>query len=147
LPDTEDVLTTSAGRRSRPRSAGAGAFPVEEHDGPEVEVELHVDALGLDVGDRAAEPHAGVVDEDVEAPEALAVTRDDVADRRLVGHVRRHGLDLVALGPELVGGAVELVRAPGGDGERVALLAQHAGEAPARSRSKLRSRWRHVQAW
>ena len=73
-------------------------------------------------------PDARVVDEHVEAAEALVVARDDAAHGVLVRHVRRHLLDLVARAAQVPGGGGELLRAPGGDGQREALLAEHAGD-------------------
>ena len=59
--------------------------------------ELHVDVLGLELADRRADADAGVVDEHVEAAEALAVRGDDLLDLLLVGDVDGQRLDLVAL--------------------------------------------------
>jgi len=58
------------------RAGGAqqlGALAVEEDDRAQVEVELHVDPLGLHVGHRRADTHAGAVDQHVEPAEPLAV--------------------------------------------------------------------------
>ena len=73
-----------------------GALAIEEHDRADVDVELHVDVLGLVLVDRGADPHAGVVDEDVEPAEGLAVAGHDGVHRLLVREVRRDVLDLRA---------------------------------------------------
>jgi hypothetical protein len=78
---------------------------------------------------------AGVVDEHVEAAEALLVGCDDALDVVLVGHVAGDFLDLRPGLPELLDGAAELVGAPGGGGDGVALPAEHPGDGepdPAR---------------
>ncbi len=43
------------------------AFAVEEDDRAEVDVELHVQALGLDLGERRSDADAGVVHEHIQA--------------------------------------------------------------------------------
>jgi hypothetical protein len=105
-----------------------GALAVEEDDRPQVEVELHVDPLGLHVGHRRADPDAGAVDEHVEPAETLAVAGHDALDVLLGGEVGGHLLDLIALPAELLDGAGELLGAARGDGEPMARLAQHLGD-------------------
>ena len=66
----------------------------------------------------------------------------------LVGEVAGDHLDLVALGAQALGGRLELLRAPGGDGQPVALLAQHVRDGqpdPARGPSDDRRLVRHVR--
>src|SRR4051812_8019075 len=77
------------------------------------------------VGHRCTDPHAGVVDQNVEAAEVLAVAGDDVLDLLLRGQVGRDLLDLVAGVAQLLRRAGELLGPAGGDGEAVALLAEH----------------------
>ena len=108
-----------------------GALAVEQDDRPQVDVELHVDPLGDDVGDGRADAHAGVVDEHVEAPPALAVGGGDRRDPGLVGHVGRDLLDLEAGLAQPVGRGRELLGAPRGHRQPVALLAQHARDGQA----------------
>jgi hypothetical protein len=79
------------------------------------------------IGGRRADPHARVVDEHVEASESVAVARDDLANRVLVGHVGGHVLDFVAVGAQFLCGLDERVRLAGGDRQAVALLAQRLG--------------------
>jgi hypothetical protein len=55
----------------------------------------------------------------------------DALDGVLVGHVAGHLVDVVAGAAQLLGGGAELVWAAGGDGERVALLAEHVGDGEA----------------
>jgi hypothetical protein len=105
-----------------------GTLAVEEDDRAQVEVELHVGALGLDVGHRRAEPDAGAVDEHVEPAEPLAVGGHDAPDILLGGQVGGRLLDLIALAPQLLDGAGQLLGPAGGDGEPVARLAQHLGD-------------------
>ena len=94
-------------------------------------IELQVDELGLLIARCRADPHAGIVDEHVEAPETVAVARHDLADRVLVGHVGGHVLDLVPLGAQLLGGLHERVRLARGDRPGIALLAQRLREREA----------------
>ena len=90
LPATEDMLTTSASRCSAPAArSSVQRLAVEEDHRAQVERQLQVDVLGLELVDRAADPQAGVVDEDVEAAEALAVGGDGGGDLLRVGDVRR----------------------------------------------------------
>ena len=55
----------------------------------------------VQVADRRADAHAGVVDEHVEAAVALAVGGDDALDVLLAAEVARDGLDVEALAREL----------------------------------------------
>ena len=84
--------------------------------------------LGPVVGRGGADPDAGVVDQDVEAAETLAMALHDRLDRLLVGHVAGHVLDVEALAPKGLGGLLERVRAAGGQGQAITLLAQDVGE-------------------
>jgi hypothetical protein len=74
-----------------------GRLAVELDDRANVHGEPQVDVLGLLVAGRRADADAGVVDEDVEAPEPLAVPRNDGGDRVGVCEVRRHRLDVGAV--------------------------------------------------
>ena len=76
-------------------------------------------------------PDARVVDQRVEAAEALLVGGDHRQDRLLVVHVGRHGLHVVALALELGASGLELVGLAGGDGQAVALLAEDVGDGEA----------------
>jgi len=55
----------------------------------------------------------------------------DALDRVLVGHVAGDLLHVVALAAQLVGGGGELFGTAGGEGEGVALLAEHPGDGEA----------------
>src|SRR5205085_1570259 len=70
-----------------------GALAVEEDVGAQVDVELHVEPLGLDLADGGADAQAGVVDEHVQPSVGVPVALDDRLDRVLVGQIRRHRLD------------------------------------------------------
>ena len=118
--DHERVAVLGAGAAQH-----VGALAVEEDDRAQVEVDLHVDLLRRVLGDRRADPDARVVDQHVEAAEALAVLGDDVLDLLLGGHVGRDLLDVVARFAQLQRGAGQLVGPPRGDREAVALLAEH----------------------
>src|SRR3954452_11250237 len=83
------------------------AVAIEEDDRSGVDVELKIDVLALVLSRRGADADAGVVDEDVQAPEALAVALHHRADAVLVSEVRRHELDLEAAGAQICGGALE----------------------------------------
>ncbi len=65
----------------------AHALAVEEDDRAQIDVELHIQALGVDLGHRGADPDTGVVDQHVEPAEALLVLGHHPPDRLLVGHV------------------------------------------------------------
>jgi hypothetical protein len=80
---------------------------------------------------RRADPDPGVVDQHVQAPEAVAVPADHLDDALLVGHVGGDRLDLVALGAQRLGGLLERVGLAGRDRERVALLGQQLGDGEA----------------
>ena len=71
-----------------------GALPVEEHDGTEVDVKLHVDVLGLLFVDRSADPYTSIVDEHVKSAEGLTVAGHNGVCCLLVRHVGRDVLDL-----------------------------------------------------
>src|SRR3954451_1227795 len=107
------------------------ALAVEEHDRAQVHVELHVDALGLHLGDRRPDAHPGAVDEHVEPAEAVAVAGDHALDLRLFGHVGRDLLDLVALRAQLLRRGGELLGTARGHGQPVAGLAQRVGDGEA----------------
>ena len=85
--DDEHVFGLGGGRAEH-----AHALAVKEEDRAQVDVELHVQSLGLDVSDGRADADAGVVDEHVEAPVVLAMGRDDLLDLGLIGDVRGMGL-------------------------------------------------------
>ena len=67
------------------------ALAVEEDRRAQVDAELQVDLLGRQLADRRADADAGVVDQHVEAPEALAVGAHDLLHDRLVGQVAADG--------------------------------------------------------
>ena len=113
------------------RSRGAqhvGALAVEEDVGAQVDVELHVEPLGLDLADGGADAQPGVVDQHVQPSVGVPVALDDRLDRVLLGQIRRHRLDGDAGGAQLLGGGLELLRPPRGDGQVVALLGEHLGD-------------------
>jgi 2-keto-3-deoxy-galactonokinase len=61
---------------------------------------LQVDLLGREIGDRLAGADAGVADQHVEAPEAIAVRAHDLLHERLVGQVAADGVDVEAVGAQ-----------------------------------------------
>jgi hypothetical protein len=85
-------LTTSGGRTQH-----LDGLAVEEDERAQVDVELHVQPFGLDLRDRRADSDAGVVDEHIEAAEALPVGGHHLSDDRLRGHAAGHRRDLAAL--------------------------------------------------
>ena len=126
------MLTTSAFLCCAPASQQhRHAFAIEEDDRADVDVELHVQALGLDLADGRADAHARVVDEHVEAAVALAMRGDDLLDLRLVGDVRRDAVHVEAIGREPRDGALELLRAPGGHRDAIALFAENPRDRQA----------------
>src|SRR5205823_14032438 len=104
------------------------ALAVEEDDRADVDGDLQVDVLRLLLGHRGADADAGVVDEHIEAAEALAVASDDRADRVLVGHVRRQVLDLQAVPAQPFRRLLERVRLARRDRQPVALLPERFGD-------------------
>ncbi len=104
---------------------------VEEDDRAQVDVELHVQALGLDVGNAGTDADAGVVDEHVEAAVALAVRLDDTLDLLLIGDVRGDRVHVEALGDQALRSAVELLGAPRCDSQGIALFAENLGDGQA----------------
>src|SRR3954470_8143488 len=111
------MFTTSAPPCSAPAAARAprrpeerAALAVEEDRRAQVGRELEVDLLRRQVPDRLADADAGVVDEDVEPPVALAVGGDHALDVLLQPEVARDGLHVEALAGELPGGRLELLR-------------------------------------
>jgi hypothetical protein len=66
-----------------------------------------------------------------EAPVALAMGAPDLLYDRLVAQVAAHGVDREAVGAQALDGLLELLRTARGHGQRVALLAEHAGDAQA----------------
>jgi hypothetical protein len=116
LPANDERLTTSALPCSAPRGAQhLGGLAVEEDDRPQVDGDLHVDVFALLLGDRGANPNPGVVDENVEPAEALAVPLHDALDAVFVGHVGRNRLDVVALVAKLRRGRLQGLRFPRAD--------------------------------
>ncbi len=113
------------------RSKHCGALPVEQDHRPQVHADLQVHVLGLLIGDRRPDTQAGVVDEHVEPAIALAVAVHDRTDALLVGHVRRHVLDLEPLVAQLLGGLLERLGPPRRDREAIALLTQRLGDREA----------------
>jgi hypothetical protein len=97
-------------------------------DAAQVHVELEVELLGGGVGHRAADPDAGVVDEDVEAAEALPVRLGQLLDLLLVGHVGGHGVHVEPHVAQALRGGLELVGPAGRDRDAVAVLAEGAGD-------------------
>ena len=82
--------------------------------------------------DRRADADAGAVDEHVEAAEAVAVRGDDALDVLLRRPCcRRPPRRRSPASRSSRGGGLELVRAAGGDGEAVALLAEDVGDREA----------------
>jgi hypothetical protein len=71
----------------------------------------------------------------------------DLLHDALVAEVARHRVDLEAVRAQPLGRLLELLRAPCGDGQGMALLAEHSGDRqpdPARSSSDDRCTLRHV---
>src|SRR5215203_2963859 len=95
-----------------------------EDQRPQVDGQLHVEVLGLDLLHRRPDPDPGVVDEHVEAAVGLAVGSENGKHVVLLGHVRGDRLHLEPFAPKALGGLLELLRAPRGDGERVPFLAE-----------------------
>ena len=87
--------------------------------------------LALVVPRGGADADAGVVDQDVEAPETLAVALDDGGDALLVGEVRRDVLDLEPAVAQARRGTLETFGLARGEREPVALLAQVFGDGEA----------------
>ena len=98
------------------------ALPIKEDDRAQVDVELEIDELGRVVPRGGAVPETGVVDEHIEAPEALAMGAHDRANRLLVGHVGRDVLDVVPLVTKPACGLLERVGLPRRQRQPVALL-------------------------
>ena len=103
-------------------------------DAEEVGVDLGAEVVGVDVLDRGEVRVAGVVDDDVDAAEALAAGGDRGLRGGGVGDVEGEGEDLVGVGGDEV---VELLGPAGGGDELVAGvedgLGDRAAEAAARA--------------
>jgi hypothetical protein len=104
------------------------ALAQREVDAAEVHVELHVELLRLGLRDRSPDADARVVDQHVEAAEAVAVRAHDALDVVLLGHVRGDRLRVDALVDQALHGRLELLRPPRRDGEAVAVLPERAGD-------------------
>src|SRR6185503_5379364 len=92
------------------------------------------------------DPDAGVVDQHVEAPEAVAVGGDQCGDVLLIGHLRGNGVDVEPVGLQPLGRGLKLVRPPRGHGDAVAVLGEGACDRepdPARTSGNQRSPIRH----
>jgi hypothetical protein len=96
---------------------------------PEVDAELHVEALGGEVGDRARESHSGRVDEHVETAVAFDVLGHHARTVLLVQHARGHGVRI-----ELLRGDLEPLDGAGGDRQPEPLVAEHARDREADTR-------------
>jgi hypothetical protein len=105
------------------------------HHAPEVDVDGVAKVGQRHVGERARLHDAGVVDEDVDAPEVLLDLFDEVGHRSGVAHVDRAGDDRAAVPAERRRRLLELLPLARADGERAAgprqLVGDHAPE-PAR---------------
>jgi hypothetical protein len=101
---------------------------VQQDDRAHVHSQLEVDVLGLVVGGGRPDPDARVVDEHVQAPELLAMARDEARDRLRVREVGGHGLHLTAAFTQALGRLLERVWLAGADGETIALAGQGLGE-------------------
>ena len=112
----------------RRRQQQGQAFAIEQHGGAQVDVQLHVEALGLNLAHGRADAHAGVVHEHVQAAIALAVGLGHLLDLRLVGHVGRDRLHVEALIGQHRRGALQLLRPARRHRDGVALLAQNPGD-------------------
>ncbi len=104
------------------------AFAVEQHDRAQIDVELHVKALGLDVRQRCSDADARVVDEHVQTLMALAVGGHDLLDLALLGDVGGDAVHVEALSRQPRHGAFQLLGAPRGHRHREPLLAEHPGD-------------------
>ena len=103
-------------------------FAVEEDHGAQVDVELKVDVFVLVVRGRGADADTRIVDEHVEAPEALAMTRDDVGDHGGIGEVPRDALDLMPAVAQPLRDRFERVDPAGGDRQAMAFVGEQFGE-------------------
>jgi hypothetical protein len=92
---------------------------------------LHVDVFALLLSHGGTYADTGVVDQDIEPAEAVAMALDDRLDAVLVGHVRRNGLDLVPLRSEVRCRRLQSVRLPRADRQRVTILAQRFSDRTA----------------
>src|ERR1700683_205345 len=81
--------------------------------------------LGLDVSNRRADANAGVFDEHVEPAIALFVSCHDLLDLALLRERSGHAVDVEAISGKTIDGGLELLRAPGGHRDAIALLAEH----------------------
>jgi hypothetical protein len=101
---------------------------VEERKRAQVRRQLQVQQLRRQLADRRADADAGVVHQHVQAPERVAVGGDRADDVGLVADVGDDLLDLQAVVAQLLVGGRELLRAPGHERDRVALLGEHPGD-------------------
>jgi hypothetical protein len=90
------------------RAGAALAHVRERRPGQRDRAEVHrlhhvAEVVGLDLLDRADGAVAGVVDEHVEAAEAVERRGHRGGDLPAVGHVERHGMDAVGRGGDEVG--------------------------------------------
>ena len=86
--------------------------------------------------DRPAGADARIVDQHVEAPQALGVSPCERHHVVLLSHVRLHGQDVDALAAELLGGLLELFRPACRDRDGVAFAPQRTRDLetdPARA--------------
>ena len=115
------ALAHRPGRRVREHEHGAAV---------DVEQPLLVGHVGRQ--EPAAQPEAGVVDQDVDRPARVGQAVGDALHRRPVGEVGREGLDLAAVGgAQLVGHGVEALLVAGHEHEVVAVGGEAAGEREA----------------
>ena len=113
-----------------------GAGDLQEFDGlaikedhrSDVHVELEVHVVEPMVRCGRPDADAGVVDEHVEAPEALAMTCDDRRDGVGVREVRRDRLHVVSTISQSLRHGVEGLGLASSDGEPVALLGKRLGQ-------------------
>src|ERR1700736_5286527 len=115
------------------RAEQLDALSEEEHDCPQVDVELQIDELGLVLAGARADAYSSAVDQHVEAPEALAVAVHYLSDRLLVRHVAGHLLDFETLAAQLLRRLVERVRLAGGERQTEPLGTERLGEGEADS--------------
>ena len=117
---------------------GGDDRPAAQERGPRVDAHDEIEPLRRRVGQRPPPQRTGVVDEDVDAAEALEGAGGDGLDLRLVAHVARHGQRPAAgrldLGGDLVDRAGELLRrglAARGDDDGAARPRQAERDGPA----------------
>src|SRR5204863_9939909 len=89
--------------------------------------------LALLLAYRSADADSGVVDQDIKAPEAIAMALHDSLDGVLVGHVGGNRLHVVAVVAKSCRGLLQGVGLAGADRQRVAVCGERFGDRAADS--------------